>query len=552
MSLPAFAAETKPVAYFNDVEFLFLRDHSFGVFQVANLYSDDFRPIAESGIRFWKLEDSLWLRIPMAKLREAAKAFWGEESILILWNEYVSRVDFFLPMAAGEFKHSFHGLDTPVMFRSFPSRYPTFRLEGTYDEGYAYLNVRTNVPIAFGVAVQAEQDFHGLFVGYLTRYMAFYSFMAALILAYFFFYFMTGDLGYFIAVLRQSCTLFFLFAFNGYFQYYFDFSPHVVYVICWFSLGMHCVMTSFFCKYLLQLNMGPSWLRRLIFCHALMGMSVAVTAFWSLPYVSLTLTGFSTILEALSITSMGIVKFRQGYRLIFLFMLSRIAFAAGIVFLSINIFFVWPTYIFEHLAMISFLLDPLCLALMMVPGTRRRFENYFAIEEKDTRYEQLGQRDGITGLYNKAYFLALLDENIRVAHLGGKQLAFVIMDIDHFQKFNDTWGYPEGDKAMLFLAKLIRQCLRESDIAARYGGGEFGIILPGGTLPSTVLVAERIRQTFEKQTHALDKNKAITLSLGLSFLRAGDTVVTLVQRAGEALYRAKTSGRNRTEFEAAP
>jgi diguanylate cyclase (GGDEF)-like protein len=550
MRLSAFAAETKPVAYFNDVDFLFLQDNTFGVFQIVNLYSDDFRPIDEKGIRLWKLEDSLWLRIPMAKLREAA--IWGEESILILWNEYISRVDFFLPVAPGEFKHSFHGLDTPITLRSFPSRYPTFRLDGTYDEGYAYLNVKTNVPISFGLAVQAEQDFYGLFVGYLTRYMAFYSFMAALILAYFFFYFMTGDLGYLIAVLRQSSTLLFLFAFNGYFQYYFYFTPSVVYLICWLSLGLHCIMTSLFCKYLLQLDIGPAWLRGLIFSHGFMGMALIAASFWYMPYVSLTLSALSAILEVASIVSIGIVKFRQGYRLIFLFTLSRIAFAMGLTFLSVNIFFLWVTYVFEHLTMICFLLDPLFLALMMVPGTRRRFENYFALEKKDTLYGKLNQRDELTELYNKAHFLALLDENVRAAHLNGKPLACVMMDIDHFQKFNDTWGYPEGDKMMLFLAKIIRQSLRESDIAARYVSGEFSVVLPGGTLPSTVLVAERIRQTFEKQTLAQDENKAITLSLGLSFLRAGDTTITLIQRADEALYRAKIAGRNRTEFEAAP
>jgi diguanylate cyclase (GGDEF)-like protein len=189
---------------------------------------------------------------------------------------------------------------------------------------------------------------------------------------------------------------------------------------------------------------------------------------------------------------------------------------------------------------------------MMIPGTRRRFENYFSIEEQSLHYTSLGQRDGMTGLYNKAHLLALLDECVQAALLAKKQLAFIMMDVDHFQKYNDLWGYPEGDKVLFFLAKLIRQCLRESDIAARYGGGEFAIILPGGTLPSSVLVAERIRQTFEKQTYTLGKDKAVTLSLGLAFLRAGDTVAKLIHRADEALYRAKANGRNRTDFEVAP
>jgi diguanylate cyclase (GGDEF)-like protein len=548
----ASAAEKKPVSYFKDVEVLFLQDHTFGVFEVARRYAGDFQPISGKGIRFWNPEESLWIRIPMSKLREAQEAFFGESTVLILWNEYVSVVDFFLPVAPGEFKHWVHGLDTPVERRSFPSRYPSFRLEDGYDEGYAYLNVSSAIPVAFGLAVQEEQGFQGMFVDYLTQYMAFFSFLAALALTYLFFYFMTGDWGYFIVVLRQLMTFVFLFAFHGYLQYYFHLSPRIVDAIYWPALGLHCVMTSFFGKYLLQLDIVPKWLRKLIFVQTLTAASMIIFALSGLRQLTGIAVVLSALMEVASITFMGIIKLRQGYRLILFCVLSRISFLLGLVFLLLNVLFVWSTHAFEYLSMFSFLLDPIFLALMMIPGTRSRFENYFSIEQQSLCYESLGQRDGMTGLYNKAYFLALLDENLQAALLAKKQLAFIMMDVDYFQKFNDLWGYPEGDKALFSLAKLIRQCLRESDIAARYGGGEFAIILPGGTLPSSVLMAERIRQTFEKQTYMLGKDKAVTLSLGLAFLRAGDTVAMLIQRAGEALDRAKVNGRNRTEFEVAP
>jgi diguanylate cyclase (GGDEF)-like protein len=193
------------------------------------------------------------------------------------------------------------------------------------------------------------------------------------------------------------------------------------------------------------------------------------------------------------------------------------------------------------------------LAFMMIPGTRRGFENCFALEErKNAHYAILEQRDGVTGLYNKGHFMTLVNGSVCAAQSGARPLAFIMMNIDHFQKFNETWGYPEGDKMMIFLAQLVRRSLRENDVAAHYGGGEFGIVLPGGTMPSAVLVAERIRQTFEKQTGALGKDKKLTLSLGLAFLTPRDTINALLQRADEALERAKANGRNRTEFESAP
>jgi diguanylate cyclase (GGDEF)-like protein len=300
------------------------------------------------------------------------------------------------------------------------------------------------------------------------------------------------------------------------------------------------------------MDVGVDWMRKLFRLQAFVGILIAVTAFWQVHSLTLLITLLAAFMEIISVTAVGIVKFRQGYRLILLFVLSRASFVVGILSLWLYILFAWPTLAMEHFFMVAFLLEPTFLAFMMIPGTRRRFENYFSLEAKNTQYEELGHRDDATGLYNKAHLLSLLDENIRGAQLNAKPLAFIMIDIDHFQHFNNTWGYPEGDKLIFLLAKLIRQSLRESDIAARYGSGEFAVILPGGTLPSAVLVAERIRQTFEKQTHGLDKNKASTLSLGLSFLKPDDTVAQLIQRADEALYRAKNIGCNRTEFETAP
>jgi diguanylate cyclase (GGDEF)-like protein len=229
-----------------------------------------------------------------------------------------------------------------------------------------------------------------------------------------------------------------------------------------------------------------------------------------------------------------------------------LAFALGISFLAVDILFAWEGHLYKYLFMFCFLLEPLILALMMIPGTRQRFEHYFFLEEQTARYVMLESRDGVTGLYNKGHFMPIVDESINYANREEKPLAFMMIDIDHFHDFNETWGYPEGDKVMLFLAKLVRRCLRESDVAAHYGGGEFGVVLPGGSMPSAVLIAERIREAFEKQSQSTDKKKALTLSVGLSFLVSDDTLVTLVQRASEALYHAKVNGRNRTEFEGTP
>ena len=552
MALPAFSSDTDSAYRLEDVEILHLRNRALGVAEVSGQRSGDFRPVRQGSVRFWDTGDSLWLRISMPQIRKAAESLQPGNAVLVLGNEYISFADFFLPLPEGEFKRSTHGLDTPLSQRSFPSRYPTFHLESADEGGYAYLNVQTSLPVSFGVYLQTESAYYGTFIGRLTQYIAFYGFMAALILTYLFFYFMTGDGTYIIVVLRQLGAFVFLFAFNGYLQYYFNLSPHVVYVLCWLALGLHCVAAALFSNDMVQMDTEVAWIRKLTFVHAFLGVVMALSAFTRFSTLTFSILFLALAMDFLGFVLISAMKFRQGYRLILLFLLSRIAFMLGVFFLFADILFVWSTNLFENLFMISFLLDPILLAFMLIPGTRRRFENYFSLEEKSTRYELLSQRDGMTNLYNKANLLVLLDENIRAAQHGGKSLAFIMMDIDHFKKFNDTWGHPEGDKVILFLAKIIRQCLRESDIAARYGGEEFSIILPGGTLPSAVLVAERIRKTFEQQSKTLGEGKSSTVSLGISFLNSDDTVATLIQRADDALYRAKGNGRNRTEFEVTP
>lgn len=125
-----------------------------------------------------------------------------------------------------------------------------------------------------------------------------------------------------------------------------------------------------------------------------------------------------------------------------------------------------------------------------------------------------------------------------------------MLDIDHFKEFNDTWGHQEGDRALAFVARVIRDSLREQDVAARYGGEEFSIVLAGADLFIANIVAERIRRSCEARSFSLGGDRTLTVSLGVSLFRPGETPDCLIRRADEALYQAKNNGRNRAEAEA--
>ncbi len=553
----SFAGDAKvgPVLDVERMDCLNLPDSSAGVAEVSKRYAEAFMPVSDGVVRFLKIDGSLWLRIPMRYLKDIADSFAGRSALLTLGNEYVARVDWFVPAEGGNFIHRYSGADIPMQEKSFPSRFPVLPLESSlwskssFDEReYAYLNVRSNLPVSFGVTVRSERAFFSLLTGRLTTDMVFYGFMAALMLMYLLFHLMTGDGLYLLVVLRQFAAFSFLFLFNGYLQFYFDAAPYAVYALIWYFWGMHCVTGAFFSSRMLQMDM-EFYGRWLAYLQTGIGLAMTLSALARYPIVTLCMAFAALAAEVLSFAAVTAVRFRQGHRMILLYLSSRAAFTAGIAFLSLSVFSPWQAKVPEYVSAACLLLDPVLLAGMLIPATRKRLENYFFLEEKSIRYEKMSQRDGMTGLFNKAYLLSLLAEHIRTARRDGRELAFMMLDIDHFKKFNDTWGHPEGDRMLGFLAKVIRQSLRESDIAARYGGEEFSVILPGGTLPTSILVGERIRKTFEKESASLGDKKTATVSVGLSFLRADDTMTTLVQRADDALYRAKANGRNRTEFE---
>jgi diguanylate cyclase (GGDEF)-like protein/hemerythrin-like metal-binding protein len=125
----------------------------------------------------------------------------------------------------------------------------------------------------------------------------------------------------------------------------------------------------------------------------------------------------------------------------------------------------------------------------------------------------------------------------------GQALSVAIVDIDHFKRVNDEYGHPVGDQVLARTAKLLSSCVRESDTVARWGGEEFALIAPMTTEEGAASLAEKLRSIMAA-TH-LGPREPITASFGVAELRPDDTVETLLQRADEALYRAKQSGRNR-------
>jgi diguanylate cyclase len=164
--------------------------------------------------------------------------------------------------------------------------------------------------------------------------------------------------------------------------------------------------------------------------------------------------------------------------------------------------------------------------------------------------------DPLTALANRKSFDDALLRAIGEARSRNEHLSLLLTDVDHFKKFNDTFGHLTGDQVLRLVAMSVKQNVKGQDIAARYGGEEFAILLPNTLLHSAITVADHIRRAVmakELMKRSTGEHLGrVTISVGVASLRPDDTPQTLIERADTCLYAAKRAGRNQVISEADP
>ncbi len=160
--------------------------------------------------------------------------------------------------------------------------------------------------------------------------------------------------------------------------------------------------------------------------------------------------------------------------------------------------------------------------------------------------KSLSRIDRLTGIYNRGHFESCLVEEWKRAKRYEEGLSFFLLDLDFFKKVNDTYGHLAGDEVLRLTARIIVREIRETDIAGRYGGEEFGVILPHTDKQGAIAVAERIRQSVSDYIFEFESQEIrLTLSIGASFIRQEMTgYAQMISEADQAMYQSKENGRN--------
>ena len=173
---------------------------------------------------------------------------------------------------------------------------------------------------------------------------------------------------------------------------------------------------------------------------------------------------------------------------------------------------------------------------------------------KNSFLSEISVRDSLTGLYNRWYVMEKIDSEINRALRHGYPMSVLMMDLDHFKNINDSFGHPAGDEVLKSVGQMLRESCRVYDVAGRYGGEEFCIVLPEPRVNNTTVVAERIRSRLATTPVAVGGTAiSVTASIGVAGTDSVNnegvlSASALVERADRALYAAKHHGRNRVEL----
>lgn len=173
-------------------------------------------------------------------------------------------------------------------------------------------------------------------------------------------------------------------------------------------------------------------------------------------------------------------------------------------------------------------------------------------EHSNSELRRLVDRDELTGVHSRRAFLQRLQQ-LSDGGLERPALPILLIDLDHFKRVNDTWGHGAGDDALRHFVDVAQRCMRVQDTMGRLGGEEFAVLLPRASVEQAQGVAERLRKLLvDHPLRLAEENVALTASIGVTVLRPGETPETALGRADQAMYQAKSEGRNRVVSLLAP
>lgn len=377
-----------------------------------------------------------------------------------------------------------------------------------------------------------------------------YGIILSMILYNLFLFLVLGHREYLQYVLYISAFIAYLVIFLGHSIHFFSLDIKTALTLEYTLLGI-CIFLGFlFCRNFFNMSlMAPVW-GRLMGLIAVFAGLIFITGVSGLFVWADILCNITGVFSSFILSSVGIIQWNKGFKPARLYVIANVVFIIGM-----GVFILWVTGVLpttvpgEQILILGPVFESLLLSFSLAYKISLMERDRDRLSKSRDKFRLASRMDGMTGLYNKKFLLDQLGQEVESALGSGRPLCLLIMDVDNFKHYNDTYGHPEGDVVLKALSRVINDGIRQFDYACRYGGEEFCVIFPGTQPKDAFYVAERIRKEFAA-FHFYprpDEPVGVTISMGVGVGvgDGNDTPDTLLKKADTALYRAKEQGKNK-------
>lgn len=505
---------------------------------------NSFRPYQGEYINLGIQTSVYWVRFSVPRVNEG---FLSHGAFIQLKNPNIDKLDVYIPTSKGyqirevgsyrpsENREVFHNSWVFSLPRDFLETQPIYlRLEST---------AALRLPVLLW---QQEAFIKDAFLNY-SGFGSFYGILLMMSLFNFLVYMM----------LRERLYLYYTLYILGMFLYHFQVQGHLRMVldlpawlyngVFWLVLGSTQIFSVLFAQTFLQLSQKSVSYRML---QGLLGLAVVQAVMglleWNI-YANQLAHGLG-LGGPLLMMGIAVGRWRKGFTAARYYLAAWSFLFFGIVCWALSAYVVMPFPAVNYL-MVGTLCETLLLSYALADRVKILQRTTRLLAKKVSHYRDLSRLDELTGLYNKRSMRELLAPEVEQSTNGQGRLVLMVLDIDYFKRYNDTFGHWAGDQVLKQVGVTLRQMLGEEDMGFRYGGEEFLVSLANRSREQAIALAETIREAFHRQPfYPAGKREFVTISIGLAECKKGDTLESLFQRADEALYMAKNNGRNQVQY----
>jgi len=505
-------------------------------------FAGQFYSYADADLSLGVSASVFWIRFP---LPDAAVIAAGD-GVLELANPGISWIRLYFPIETDgrlQYIEKTGGQCRRPVLHDVWSTDWAFAVPANYAAGQdVFLQVKSISALRLPVVFWSVKDFSRFLIRENFFYGLFYGVLLAMLLYNLFIAFALRDRTYSFYV----CYMFFMLLYqldtHGHLALWLQWPPGIYNVLFWLGLTAAFVFSILFSNSFLQLHKTSRVYARLVKGLLAMALLFGLLGLVGLDLWANLLSRVLGLLETFMFLVLAGLRWRQGFKPALFYLIAWGTLAMGIL-----IWILSPSRIqSEQLLMVCTAMESILLSLALSDRFKTLQSKELTLLRNVHYYHDLSLLDELTGLYNRRAMEIRVSQEIAQALLHGQPLSFAIMDIDFFKKYNDTYGHWSGDQVLKRFSKILSAMVQPPQTAFRFGGEEFVVLLPEMSPERGLVLVDQIRRQLASERFIGPDQVPVrvTVSGGITGFQRTDSLMTLLQRADQALYRAKDAGRN--------